>query len=305
VTTGSDHLGAGGNLRGTLAMIAGMAGFVTNDMFIKLASETLPTGQIIFLRGLLTTTIIIAIAHASGALARWTEALRPAVGWRTVGEVCATVLYLTALFHIPIANATAILQAMPIIITLAAALFLDETVGWRRWLAVGTGFVGMLMIVQPGGAGFNAYALFAVAALAFLALRDISTRAIPLVVPAILVTLAASLAVTVAGAVLGLTEDWVMPQRAEFGLLLGAAATLTAGYFFVVEAMRYGEMSAVAPFRYTILVWAIVYGILIWGEVPDLLAIGGIVLIAGSGLFVFYRENRRRREIAAGGSAAS
>lgn len=283
---------AGGNLRGALAMIAGMFGFVTNDVFIKLASESLPTGQIIFLRGLATTTLILLLMLAVGELRRLAGAARPAVGWRAVGEVGSTVLYLTALFHIPIANATAILQAMPIIITVAAALFLGETVRWRRWLAVVVGFFGMLMIVRPGGEGFDAYALFAVAALAFLALRDLSTRFVPLGVSALPVAVVSSLAVTLAGAAMAVGEVWVMPAPREFAYLGAAALLITGGYFFLVEAMRHGEVSAVAPFRYTILIWSLIYGLLVWGEAPDPVALGGIALVVGGGLYVFYRERR-------------
>lgn len=283
---------ARGNLRGALAMTAGMFGFVTNDMFIKLASESLPTGQIIFLRGLVTTALVFALILATGELQRLYEARRPAVGWRAVGEVGSTILFVTALFHIPIANATAILQAMPIIITVAAALFLGETVRWRRWLAVSAGFFGMLMIVQPGGEGFNVYALFAVAALVFLALRDLSTRFIPLGISALSVTAVTSVAVTLSGLVMALTEDWVMPAPHEFAYLGAAALFLTGGYYFLVEAMRHGELSAVAPFRYTILIWSLIYGLLVWGEIPNLLALCGIGLVVGSGLYVLYRERR-------------
>lgn len=294
-----DHLGASGNLRGILAMMAGMFGFVTNDMFAKLASETLPTGQIMFIRGVFTIAIIFAIAWASGALAKLRELRRPAVGLRTIGEVFSTVFFLTALFNAPIANATAILQTAPIAVTAAAALLLREAVGWRRWLAIGVGFLGMLLIVQPGGAGFNPYALFAVAAVFFITLRDLATRRLPLVVPAILVSLVTSIAVTGAGAVLGVAETWVVPDATVLGMLFAAAICLTGGYFFVVEGVRHGEVSVVSPFRYTILIPAFVYGIVIWGDALSLSAAAGIGLVVGSGVYVLYRESLVRRAAAA------
>ncbi len=290
-----DHLGASGNVRGAVAMTLGMFGFVTNDVFVKLASDTLPTGQIMAIRGAFMIVMILVICWASGVLRQLNELRRPALAWRTFGEVASTVCFLTALFHIPIANATAILQAVPIVVTAIAAVFLREWVGWRRWLAVIIGFVGMLMIVQPGGAGFNVYALFAVAAVFGITLRDLSTRYLPLAVPAILVSLVTSLAVTGAGLTLGLFEDWVVPAPVPLIYLLLASVCLIGGYFFLVEAMRHGEVSAVTPFRYTILVPAFIYGIVIWGDEVTLLAAVGALIVVASGIYVLYRESRQRR----------
>lgn len=276
-------------------MTAGMFGFVTNDMFVKLTSDTLATGQIMFIRGMFMIVMIVAIAWASGLLRHARELRRPAVAWRTVGEVTSTICFLTALFHIPIANATAILQTVPIVVTAFAALFLRERVGWRRWLAVTVGFVGMLLIVQPGGAEFNVYALFAVAAVFAITLRDISTRYLPLTVPAILVSLVTSIAVSGAGVALGTFENWIVPDALTLGYLLAASVSLIGGYVFVVEAMRHGEVSAVSPFRYTILIPAFVYGIAIWGDDVSVLAALGALLVVASGIYVLYRESRQKR----------
>ena len=283
------------NLRGIVAMSLGMAGFVTNDMLVKLASATLPTGQIIFLRGCMITVLVFAIALVTGALSRLRTVAHPAVAWRTVGEVFSTLLYLTALFHMPIADATAIVQAMPVVFTVVAALFLGEYVGWKRWLAVTTGFIGILLIVRPGGEGIDPYSLFAVAALAFLVVRDVATRRIPFGVSSIAVTLITAIFVTTSGGVLGLTEVWVLPEGRTLLLLGSAAVMLTVGYFFVIEGVRYGDVAAVAPFRYTNLLWAVIYGVVIWGEVPDALALTGIALIVASGLVVVVRERQPSR----------
>jgi len=289
------------NLRGIVAMSLGMAGFVTNDMLVKLASATLPTGQIIFLRGCMITVIVFAIALVTGALSRMRTVAHPAVAWRTVGEVFSTLLYLTALFHMPIADATAIVQAMPVVFTVVAALFLGEYVGWKRWIAVITGFIGILLIVRPGGEGIDPYSLFAVAALAFLVVRDVATRRIPFGVSSIAVTLITAIFVTTSGGVLGLTEVWVLPEGQTLLLLGSAAVMLTVGYFFVIEGVRYGEVAAVAPFRYTNLLWAVIYGVVIWGEVPDALALTGIALIVASGLVVVVRERQPSRPAARSG----
>lgn len=273
-------------------MTAGIAGFVTNDMFVKLASESLPTGQIIVVRGVIVTSIMLLIASATGAIRKLAQAVRPAVGLRTFGEVASAVLFLNALFHMPFANALAITQSLPFIFTVVAALYLGERVGWRRWLAVCAGLLGLLLIVRPGGEGFNVYALLAVASLAFMVLRDLATRRIPIVVPTILIALVTSFFMTATGAVLGLAESWLVLTPRELLLLVGAAAMLTAGYFFTVDGLRHGEISAVVPFRYTALIWGILYGIVIWDAIPDALAIFGMALIVGSGLVVYHRERR-------------
>ncbi len=285
-------------------MCLGMAGFVTNDMLVKLVSDSLPTGQIIFIRGCMITVLVVAIAAVTGALGRLRELINPAVGWRTFGEVCSTLLYLTALFHMPIADATAIVQALPVVFTLVAVMFLGERVGWRRWLAVIAGFAGILLIVRPGEGGVDPYALFAVGALVFLVIRDAATRHLPVGVPSIAVTLVTAVFVTLSGGMLGVAETWVVPDQRNLLMLVVAAIVLTAGYYFIIEGVRHGEVAAVAPFRYTNLLWAVFYGVLIWGEIPDVFAVTGIVLIVGSGLVVVIRERRPDRPVARSGLGA-
>lgn len=293
------------NFRGIICMMAAMAGFVTNDMFAKLAGETLATGQVVFLRGVLTTVLFLALAWGTGVLSELRKLVRPAVGLRSIGDAGATIFYLTALVHIPIADATAILQAMPLLMTVAAAVLLGETVRWRRWAAVVAGFCGMLMVVRPGADSFSIYSLVAVAALGFIALRDLSTRYVPLEVPGLLVGLSGAFVVTLAGLSMSAGETWQMPDGRETAYIAAAAASITVGYSFIIEAMRHGEVSVVAPFRYTIILWAIAYGYFIWGHLPDIVALAGITLIVGSGLFVFYRESRANRSVRAAAEAST
>ena len=164
------------NRKGILLMMAAMAGFILNDTFVKLASEELPTGQIIFLRGVLATPLVLLLAWRWGAFARLSALRDRFVAWRTVGEMGSTALYLTALFNMPLTNVTAILQIVPLITTAAAAIFLGERVGLRRWAAVSLGLLGVLVIVRPGLEGFNAWSLVALAAMGFIALRTSSKR---------------------------------------------------------------------------------------------------------------------------------
>lgn len=289
---GSDDTGSRENLRGILAMLAAMFLFVTNDTLIKVASETLSTPQIIFVRGSIAVVLVAIFAWMTGAFRRWPRRGWRIIGWRSVGEVGSTLLYLTALFHMPIANATAIMQAMPLVMTVLSALVLGEIVRWRRWLAVMGGFVGMLLVVQPGSAGFDVYALVAVASLAFAALRDMSSRYLPAEVPSLIVALVAMFSVTAVGGLWSLTVPWTPIPGAVLAYLAVAAALLSGAFYFVTEAMRHGEVSVVTPFRYSIIITAIALGYLVWGQLPNLLAMAGIVLIVGSGLYVFYRERR-------------
>lgn len=282
----------GENARGILAILAAMAFFVINDTFVKLASEELGTAQIIFIRGSFAIAMVLVLAFATGALKEW-----PRHGWgvmalRTVGEIGGTVLFLTALFHMPIANVTAILQAMPLLMTVWSALMLGEVVRWRRWLAVIAGFVGMILVVQPGTGAFDVYALIAVASLLFSSMRDLCSRFLPATIPTVFVALVSMVSVTVVGGAWAATEPWAPVSGRVLAYLVCAAVLLTGGFYFIIEAMRHGEMSVVAPFRYSIILWAIALGYLVWGQLPDMMAIAGIVLIVASGTYVFYRESR-------------
>ncbi len=281
------------NLRGIAAIVTSSFFFIANDALIKLASEHhLPNGEIIFLRGLASTVLVAAILLASGGLRNWRRVLTRGVFLRTAGEIGGTVTYLNALFHLPIANATTIMQAVPLSATAAAALFLGERVGPRRWAAIGVGFVGVLIVLRPGVGGFDAYALWALAAVVFVTLRDLSTRGIDATVPTLLITGFACLALTITGALLGLTEDWIMPPPAAIAQVLGAAAALIVGFSAIIIAMRTGDLSVVAPFRYILVVWATLWGIFVWQQVPDALTFTGMGVIVAAGIYTLYRERK-------------
>ncbi|MEJ8572938.1 DMT family transporter [Microbaculum marinum] len=287
--------GSSGNFRGIMTMLAAMFLFVTNDTFVKLAGEHLATPQIIFIRGAIACVLVGILALSTGALSTWPQRGWRTIGLRTIGEIGGTVLFLTALFHMKIANVTAILQAMPLVMTVLSALILGEVVRWRRWMAVIAGFIGMLLVVQPGTSEFSVYALFAIASLAFASLRDLASRYLPAEMPSLFVAFVSMVAVTTVGGVWSLAEPW-RPVSGEVLTYLACAAVLLSGaFYFITEAMRHGEVSVVAPFRYSIILTAIVAGYLVWGQLPDMMASAGIALIIVSGLYVFYRESRVHR----------
>jgi S-adenosylmethionine uptake transporter len=194
----------------------------------------------------------------------------------------------------PLANATAILQSLPLAITLAGALFLGEQVGVRRWTAVAIGFLGVLLIVRPGAEGFTVYALFALASVACVTLRDIVTRRMSPAVSSVAVALAAAGGVTLSAGMAGLVVGgWVAPDPRELALLAAASLCVIAGYLLSVMVMRRGEVSFVAPFRYTSIVWALLLGFVVFGDWPDALTLVGVAIVVGAASFTLWRAGRR------------
>jgi drug/metabolite transporter (DMT)-like permease len=281
---------AAGNRAGILFMLAAMAAFILNDACTKLASEELPAGEIIFLRGLMASPLILAVAWRRGALIPLSRLRHPAVVWRTLAEVVSAGLYLSALFRLPLANITAILQMAPLMATAGAALVLGERVGVRRWSAVAIGFLGVLIIVRPGLAGFDAWSLVAIAGVVFVVVRDLASRRLPPDMPTLMVTAAASIGVTALGASMMPFEDWSVPSPATLGLLALAAALVSAAYVAIVLALRAGEVAAVMPFRYTILVWALLLQVAVFGVMPDAATLIGSAVLVATGLYAFHRE---------------
>jgi drug/metabolite transporter (DMT)-like permease len=281
------------NLPAIAAMLAGQATFTINDALIKLAAAGMPGGQAIFLRGVMAFMVAFTICVAVGGLKFSTlRGHGRILTFRNIGEIGSTFFYLSALFHLPIATTTAILQFIPLAITASAALFLAEPVGWRRWLATAFGFVGVMLIIRPGSDSFSAYTLLALAGVFFSVLRDLSTRRISRQVPAILLMTISAATVTIAATGFALFETWIVPPPKSLALLGGAAVFLLGGYYFMVDAMRYGEVAVVSPFRYSVILWAILVGIVTWGEWPDAMALLGTAIVTLAGLYTFMRERK-------------
>ena len=205
----------------------------------------------------------------------------------------ATVLFLTALPHIYLANATAILQALPLAVTLGASIFLREPVGWRRWSAILVGFLGVMVIIQPGYVGYSPYSILVAGAVLCAAARGVATRAMDDDVPSLFISVVTSAAVTVTGLGMWIVDGSVAPVTAAHLLqIVVASVFILVGYQFVVLAMREGEIAFVAPFRYTSLLWSILLGAIVFAEIPDLPTILGSAMIVATGLYTLYREHR-------------
>lgn len=284
----------GDNARGALYMNLSMATYTFNDTCVKAVTVHMSTFEAIFLRGLLTIAGLALLARRMGGLqlgvARENAVL---ITLRCLGEVASTVCFLTALKHIPLANISAILQSLPLAVTLGAAVFLGETIGWRRLVAIGIGFIGVTIIIRPGGAGFNDWSVLALAAVASVVLRDLVTRRLPSAVPSISVAFLAAMSVTALSAATMPFFGWVTPDTGQIVLIAGAAGFLMVGYMMAVMVMRVGEIGFVAPFRYTSLLWAILLGWLVFQQFPDTLTLTGSALVIATGIFTLWRERRR------------
>ena len=279
-----------GTRRGVASMTLSMMLFIVNDSLVKVVSASLGAGQLIAIRGLIASLIVLALIAGTGAARHLRRAWSGPAVWRGILDMVGSLLYLLALFHMPIGNATAINMTSPLGMTAAAALFLKESVGWRRWSAVVVGFCGVLMVVQPRADGFNYWSLLAIGAVFFVVARDLMTRRMRADIPSLIIVLSASVVVMLGALGFSLVEGWKPVGWSDIALLSLAAAFVIGGYYLIVDAMRHGALSVVGPFRYTALIWALLSGYLVWGDVPNLLAISGIAVIVGSGLYVLHRE---------------
>jgi len=282
-------------------MVAAMAGFAVEDVLIKQMATSLPVGQVLAMVGGSCGLLFVLICLARGerVLAR-TFFYAPVV-LRNVSEAGGSAAFVTALALTTLSSASAILQATPLAVALGAALFLGETVRWRRWTAIGLGFAGVLMIIRPGLAGFTPASLLALLAVVMLAVRDLASRATPSEVSSMQLAAWGLLSLVPAGLLLLLFTGTTLLQPALADLVRLAAIVLVGGsaYYAMVLATRIGELSAVMPFRYARLVFAMVLAALVFGERPDALMLAGAALIVCSGLYTLWRSALRRAQIAA------
>jgi len=285
------------NLRGAGIMVLAMLGFAIEDGLIKLLAGALPVGQIIGLLGLGGAIVFAVLCRVRGETLWDAGFLAPIVMLRNLAELVGTLGFVTAIALIPLSTASAILQAAPLLVTLGAALFLQEQVGWRRWAAILVGFCGVLMIIRPGTSDFDWLSLFAVQGVVGLAIRDLATRRVAITVSSMQLSFMAFLMLIPASAILlvagGIAP--VAPTLAQTGLI-GASVLIGAlAYFGITYAMRIGEISFVTPFRYSRMVFALIIGLAFFDENPGALTLWGATIIIASGLYTLWRERVVRR----------
>lgn len=294
------------NMKGALFMAAAMAGFTINDALTKSLTTVMPVGQIMLLRGALTTLLVSVIAIQARAAISPRLLRNPFIMTRVLCEVFASITYLTALSYIPLANAASILQSLPLAVTLGAALFLREPVGWRRWIAILAGFVGVMIIIRPGPEGFTLSSLYVLGSVFFAATRDLVTTRIDRSTPSIVVTWMTAAGNALAGALLIPMEGgWQPVSSGNFGILVCAAVLMFVGYQCIIMAMRTAEISFIAPFRYSGLLWAIGLSIVVFGDWPDPWILLGMAVVVASGLYAFHRERLLKRAIASEATATA
>ena len=286
------------NRRGILAMSGSVVVFIFNDALIKLATETMPPLQAIGLRGcfatlwcLLALLVRRELRHAHLLRNRWVAA-------RGVLEALAAITYLIALAYIPFAIATAINMSTPLFLAALAVLLLGEVVGWRRWTAIAVGFVGVLMVIQPHPGEVNVWTWMVLFASFIGATRDVIARWVPPQVPTLVVSLSSAVTLAVVGCVWATLNGWQPMSLRGVLLVLGSSLLLATGYQFLMISLRSGaEFSVIGSFRYASVLWALAIGYTLWGDVPNLLAVTGIAVVVGAGLYILHRERVTRRKV--------
>jgi len=283
------------NMRGVLLMCGSMLAFTLNDTLVKaVLHDGMPLYQVIALRGLGAITGLCLIAlRQNGRLGLWPAGRdRLWLALRTVGEVGATWSFLVALSHMALANLSAIMQSLPLVVTLVAALLLGERIGWRRITAIVVGFVGVMIIIRPGAADFDRWSVLGLISVAFVVLRDLATRKFSQSLPSTTGALWAAMAVFTMGCVGTAQAGWYPVSALHLAEIAGSAVFLIVGYLCAIKVMRVGEISVVAPFRYTSLLWAIILGWLLFGTLPDFWTVVGGATTVASGLFILQRQAR-------------
>ena len=289
--------GAGGrNVHAISLMLASTVVFTLADAAMKLAAGVLPTGQSVLMRSAGSVVIVAVVAAWTGALAGLRRALVASMGWCCVGDAGNSLSFQAALGRMPFADIFGVLQLTPLLLTAASALLFAERVGWRRWSAVVAGLVGALLVVKPGSSAFDVWAVLALVSVLFGVLRDVATRRLDRTISPLLILMLSQSAIALLALLSLPFQPWVWPGAREWALMVVAATFTLVGHFWMILSLRTGDISAVAPFRYSGVVWALLLGLAIWGELPDALSATGMAVLVAAGLYALNRERKLARE---------
>ena len=281
---------ANANFKGIVAMCAAMALFTVNDTLVKLVAGQLAPHQILLVRGCFASFFALVLVFVAKEQRCLVMLAQPFVLARCCIEGFIAFTFISALAVLPLADITAILLISPLVITVIAAVFFKEYVRWRRWAAVIVGFVGMLLVVKPGVSGVQSASFLALASTLGVAARDLMTRRLPMTIPSRVVAAGTTMATTVLGCVLALFQPWVGFDWRTLLMLVGAAVVVSLGNLAIIIAFRDVDVSVVSPYRYTVIIWAVIAGAIVFGDIPSGVSWLGIALIIGSGLYTLYRE---------------
>jgi drug/metabolite transporter (DMT)-like permease len=284
------------NRRGILAISASVVVFIFNDALIKLAAETMPPLQAIGLRGCFATLWCVLALAVRGELRHVPHLRHRWVAIRGVLEAGAAISYLIALAYIPFAIATAVNMSTPLFLAILAVLFLGEKVGWRRWSAIAVGFAGVLMVIQPRPGDANIWTWMVLLASLVGATRDVIARWVPAHVPTLVVSLSSAVTLAVVGCIWATLNGWQPMSLRGVLLVMGSSILLAAGYQLLMISLRTrAEFSVIGSFRYASVLWALAIGYVLWGDVPNLLAVAGIAVVVAAGLYILHRERAVRQ----------
>ena len=280
------------NFRGALIMMLCMSAFVLNDAFVRLAGDSLPLAQILFIRGIITTIVLLTFAIYGGVFSSTVSKKdKWRIFFRSVAEALTSYFFLTAVMNMPFANVTSILQILPMTVTLAAAFVFKEKVGVIRITLILMGFLGVVLIIDPSADGFNLYAIYALIAVFLITIRDLITRKISSSVPILLPTLSASIGVLLFSVFLSINTPF-QPLNIQNSLfILLAAFFIIFGYYTAVLVMRSGEISFISPFRYSAILFALILGLIFFDEKPDRTAFLGILIVMAAGIVLMMRNS--------------
>ncbi|MER8486106.1 DMT family transporter [Mesorhizobium sp. M1322] len=283
-------------IRGPLFMILSTGSYVANDTMMKLATVGLLPYEVLFLRGTAATLWGIPLLLSLGYAKQIPLILDRRVLQRNLLELAAILCYVVALANMQIADSTALGQITPLLMLIGSSVLFGERIGGLRMALIGLGFIGAVMVAQPTMQGISVYAVLALGNAAFAAARDLAGRRVASHVPGMIVAISAVVVVLVGSGVAHLlSERWVMPETHHLLLLAGAGLFLIFGHFFIFMAYRVGPTGVVAPFYYCFTVWAVISGLVVFQQLPNALAISGILLVVASGLTIVSLDERRRR----------
>ena len=287
------------NIRGAILMTIAMAGFALEDMFIKLASENgMPTGQVLIILGALGTMAYWAFMLPKGIRLLSPKLIEKGVVIRNIGEFIGTGAYVLAFTSGALAATSSVMQALPLFVTMGAALFLGQKVGWRRWTAIGVGFFGVLLVIQPGSSNYDPLLILAFIGVLGMAMRDVTTRALKGHLHSLQLAAWGFLTIVPLGWAILLYsgESFVRPTTLQWVYIVAGVLIGTGAYYLLIMASRLGDMAVIAPFRYTRIVFALAVGLIVFDEGDSINSVMllGVLIVITSGIYTFYRESRSR-----------
>lgn len=288
--------------RGIVCMIGGVALASMSDAIMKWLSAGYPIGEILSVRGVFFIAPILLLIRREGGFAILRVKSKGGQAWRALLTVISIFMFMEGLRQMALADATAVTLTQPLFVTALAPLLLREHVGWRRWLAVAIGFAGVVVMIRPTGDAIAWAALWPLGAALLAALRDLVTRRNTLADSSVATLLYSTLATALTG-LATLPFGWLSISAFDLALMACAGLLLGVGHYLLIETFRWAEAAVVAPFLYMFMVWAVIIGYVVWGDIPDQWVAGGAVLVIGSGLYILRREVRLRARRRAAESA--